>query len=299
MTVENALQGTVLYTEDKNKDFEVAIYFDCIQDETSTAEASITDNWVESNYSIQDHIAVKPRIYRLRGCVGEVVYEDVSRFVEALSDLTANHPVLQKTVNALQPISALSGVVSNYTQAAINVVKQIESSYDRYKQIWKNFTKRNQYAGKRQKYVYAILNQMLQNRIPVKLTGLMFDFNPFVEGQYEKLYYIQSVSAHQGENAFISDIEVTIKEFRIASTSTTQVDKSKYAGIKASQSTSEAQNGLSKNQKVNTEKPLKAVQDAWGKADKIISDPNKTIGGQIKTFTLKMLEETKIWVKNF
>ena len=60
----------------------IAVLFDYIQDETSTVSADITDNWVESNYTLQDHIAIKPRIYRLRGCVGEVLYENVYKFLE-------------------------------------------------------------------------------------------------------------------------------------------------------------------------------------------------------------------------
>ena len=44
-----------------------------------------------------------------------------------------------------------------------------------------------------------------------------------------RLYFIQSVSSRQGDNAFISDYEVTIKEFRIAGSIITQVDSSKFA----------------------------------------------------------------------
>lgn len=266
MTIENSgyvLQGQV--AKDNNKSYEVAILFDYIQDETSTVEADITDNWVESNYSIQDHIAIKPRMYRLRGCVGEVVYEDVSKLIEAFQQTKNNHPVLEKTVNLLNGVSGLSGVVSNYTQAAINIAKQIESSYDRYYKMWQNFTKRNTFANKRQIAVYTMLQEMLQTRQPVKLTNLMYAPEQFAENQYEKLYYLQSVSAHQGENAFISDIEVTIKEFRIAVTKTTKVDKNKFAGITATQKTAEANNGLAKGQTVTPSDTNKAVNTVGDK----------------------------------
>ncbi len=261
MTVEstgyNILSGTI--TADSNNAQGVAILFDYIQDETSSVEADITDNWVESNYSIQDHIAIKPRMYRLRGCVGEVVFENTWAVLDALDNFQAQHPVLSKTIETVNTIGSISGITSNYTQTAINIAKQIESSYDRYKKVWQNFTKQNQFVNKRQKAVYAILQQMLQTRTPVKLSSLMYTLEPFIENQYDKMYYLQSVSAHQGENAYISDIEVTIKEFRIATTKTTKIDKNKYGGLVASQKTSEANNGDAKGNPVSPETAQKAV----------------------------------------
>ena len=268
MTIENAQQLFVLGVEKTEKagwDNGIAILFDYIQDETSSSEAEITDNWVESNYSLQDHIAIKPRMYRLRGCVGEVVYEDVSRIISQLQSLDqSKHPLLNKTLklmesptpwmentaNVVTGLSALAPIVGNYTGAAINVAKQIDSSYDRYYQMWQNFRKQNQLVNKRQKAVYSILMQMLRNRIPVKLTSLMFDVESqnffkdyFKEGQYEKLYYLQSVSAHQGNSAYITDIEVTIKEFRVAVTKTTKANKKQNAGNASTEKTTMSHNG--------------------------------------------------------
>lgn len=274
MTIEQGgylLTGSIEVNQQKEKTHEVAIWFDYISEETSSVEADITDNWVESNYTLQDHIAIKPRMYRLKGCVGEVIYEDASRILKQLGSInTSKHPVLQKTMNLLNSsnpqtkttgnvlggLSSLSGIVGNYTKAAINLAKQIDSSYDRYYQIWQNFRKRNQFTGKRQEAVYAMLTNMLQTRKPVKLKGLMFSldsqFFDFSDNMYDKTYYIQSVSAHQGDSSYITDIEVTIKEFRIAQTLTTKVDKTKFGGIVADQKTTESFNGSAKGNTVTT-----------------------------------------------
>lgn len=294
MTLENAgyvLQGQIS-TAAGNEAQTVAILFDYIQDETSSVEADITDNWVESNYSLQDHIAIKPRMYRLRGCVGEVIYEDVYKVVNALEGFKNNHPVLAKTLDTLSNVTGLSGIVSNYTRAAMNVAKQLESSFDRYAKVWKNLTKQNQFVNKRQKAVYAMLAQMLQNRIPVKLTGLMFNLEAFAEGQYDKLYYLQSVSAHQGETEYISDIEVTIKEFRIAVTKTTKVDKNKYGGMAAVQKTSEAANGIAKGNPVSSDDakkliPVTQADKARANTDSIKGLPSRN---PIKRFYLNIQE---------
>lgn len=232
---ETLLKGRVkIETTDEIKDFGVAVYFDYIDDETSAIEASITDNYVESNYSIQDHIAIKPKVYRLRGCVGEVVYKNEFEWMDKIYD-KVYHPLLEKTIEKLKPITAISPIISNYTQLAVNLVKQVESSYKRYKKILDNFQGNNVYKNKRQETVVAILNQILQQRIPVNLSSLRYNYNPFEQGQYDKTYFLQSVSAHQGDNSFITDIEVTIKEFRIAKTKIVKLDKSKYGKITPSQ----------------------------------------------------------------
>lgn len=218
-------------------DYGVAIFFDYLDDETLTTEAAITDNYVESNYAIQDHIAIKPKIYRLRGCVGEVVYKGSNEWIEALKGIVNNHPILSKTIDKLKPLASISGVIGNYTQSAKNVINQIESSYNRYRKILNSFdpNKTNLLNNRRQQTVVAILNQILQQRLPVNLNKLKFEYNPFTEGQYNKLYYLQSVSSHQGANDFISDIEVTIKEIRVATTKTVALDKEKYGAITTSQ----------------------------------------------------------------
>lgn len=268
----NILEGQVSTSNDANNTQQVAILFDYIQDETSSVEADITDNWVESNYSLQDHIAIKPRIYRLRGCVGEVVFENKWAVVDAVENLKSQHPLLKKTLNSINAISGLSGVTSNYTSLAINAAKQIESSFDRYKNIWQNFDKQKMFVNKRQKAVYAILQQILQTRTPVKLTELMFTGEQFLENQYDKVFYLQSVSAHQADNAYISDIEVTIKEFRIATTKTTKVDKAKYAGISATQKTAEANNGDAKGNPVAPEKAQAAVDSVGEKYKDVVKE---------------------------
>lgn len=220
---------TAIITKIKNEG--VAIFFTYIEDETSTVEASITDNWVETNHTIQDHIAVKPRIYRLRGCVGEVTYVGSTNWLEKINQRINQNPVLQKTINALKPIAAISGVVSNATSSAIAIVNQLEASYNRYKKmIEDNFiaSKQRQILNQKQQKTVAYLNRILETRTEVTLKGLKFEETLTKGDNYERKYYLQSVAAHQGNNDFITDIEVTIKEFRIASVKTTALD-TKYA----------------------------------------------------------------------
>lgn len=291
MLEDTQQEGYILRTEeDTQKDFGVAIYFDYIEDETSAVEASITDNYVESNYSIQDHIAIKPRVYRLRGCVGEIVYKNEFTWFNKISN-KVNHPVLLQTLDKMKPIVSISPVISNYTQLAQNIVNQIESSFNRYKKMWNDYKGTgNPYKGNRQRVVVAILNQILQQRIPVRLEDLKYTYEPFQEGQYNKTYFLQSVSAHQGDNNFITDVEVTIKEFRIATTKVTKLDKEKYGVVTASQvQKTETQNeGVAKGQKV----PSKA-EEGFKQIKSIQAKPEQSLLNNVK----KLYNETLMKLK--
>lgn len=253
----------------------IAILFTFIDDETSVLEASITDNFVETNHAIQDHIAIKPRIYRLRGCVGEVVYSASNEWMKWINDQAEDHPLLKKTLNYLQPITVISGVVSSATQSAINIVNQLESSYNRYKKMLDNFLhpNNNQLLNRRQELTVADLNRILELRQPVNLKGLKFETTLTDGDDYERKYYLQSVSAHQGSNNFISDIEITIKEFRIATTKLTSPDPQKYGSTKLDTSAAQKatagnnNNGAASMQK--TKSPKELAESGWSKADTI------------------------------
>lgn len=282
MLEDTQQEGYILKTEeDTQKDFGVAIYFDYIEDETSAVEASITDNYVESGYSIQDHIAIKPRVYRLRGCVGEIVYKNEFTWFNKISN-KVNHPVLLQTLDKMKPIVSVSPVISNYTQLAQNIVNQIESSFNRYKKMWNDYKGiGNPNKGNRQKVVVAILNQILQQRIPVRLEDLKYTYEPFQEGQYNKIYFLQSVSAHQGDNNFITDVEVTIKEFRIATKKITKLDKKKYGAITASQvQKTETQNeGIAKGQETDKKLSDMPILNQLPKATKYMAEGETPTAG--------------------
>ena len=99
--------------------------------------------------------------------MGEVVYKNSTQWIEAISSKINSNPILQKTFNAMKPIVAVSGVVSNATQAAINVVNQLESSYNRYKKmIEDNFitSKQRKLLNKMQESTVADLNRILELR---------------------------------------------------------------------------------------------------------------------------------------
>ena len=279
-TNDNGITSIVTQIDDKG----IGILFTYIEDESSTIEAAITDNYVETNHSVQDHIAIKPKMYRLRGCVGEVVYKGSNEWIRWIGEKINSNPILSKTLNAMKPIRVISGVVSNATESAIAIVNQLESSYNRYRKMIENsfFNKQSIISGKMQESVVADLNRILELRIPVNLKGLMFEKTLTDGDNYERKYYLQSVSAHQGNNAFITDIEVTIKEFRVATTQVTKVDAQNMSSIAKAP---ESNNGLASGQKTySTWEDKPKTYSTWEDKPKNYSTPKDSPKNTVQSY---------------
>lgn len=308
ISTDTTLKGAVALNVGTDILGQLAILFDYIKEETSSSEAMITDNWVESNYTLQDHIAIKPRVYRLRGCVGEVVNRPSSKYADyaymQLKKALLEQQILSYAKNAVTELGnytiPFAPVMSWATQLAQKGVGYFQKTQSRFKQSFPmEATVDAEFAGRRQAYVYAALRYALENRVEVTLDGLQFDDTErlkFKKGvQYQRRYFLQSVTARQGENAFISDIEVTVKEFRIAVTKFT-TPKETQVSPKAVQATAEKDNGLAKGVKVETPS---FVDNTLGKAQTISSTPKETPSHFIKTTALKIIEEAKIRVRNW
>lgn len=305
---DNTLKGAVALNVGSDLQAQLSILFDYIKEETSTSEALITDNWVESNYTLQDHIAIKPRVYRLRGCVGEVVHRPSNSYSiyaksllqEALitqNILSLSKNIIGQASNYIIPFAPIVSIATQVAQRAIGFFQRNTNAFQSNFPL--NPTVSGEFAGRRQAYVYAALRYALENRIEVTLDGLQFD-DPerlkFKKGvQYQRRYFLQSVSARQTDSAFISDIEVTVKEFRIAVTKFT-TPKETQASPAAEQKTVQANNGKAKGVKVETPS---FVDNTLGKAQTIAATPKETPTHFIKTMTLKIIEETKLRVKNW
>ena len=246
----------------------------------------ITDNWVESNYSLQDHIAIKPRVYRLRGCVGEVVNRQSNKYAQYALQQLQKAKIVANVISTAQKFTGFTSwvipfipVVSVATQVAMTALATINQTTDFFKQQYpQNSNVANEYLGRRQAYVYAALRYALENRVEVALDGLQFDDTErlkFKKGvQYQRRYFLQSVSARQGDSKYISDIEVTVKEFRIAQTKfTTPKDTQAYPA--AAQKTEEANKGNAKGESViQTQEERDAMDKLTKSLFKTPSPPN-------------------------
>ena len=90
--------------------------FQIIDDEEMQIESDITDHYVEMNYAVQDHIALRPERFTLRGFIGELNDQNASPIslaiavIDRLQNLTSISPVF--VASAQQIYDTLAVVVT-------------------------------------------------------------------------------------------------------------------------------------------------------------------------------------------
>lgn len=221
--VQEVLQGSVVMNQSNDTQNRIALYFDIVQEHSITLQSQITDNWLENNTVIGDHIANSPIVINMRGLTGELVYMPVHNITDRVEAFTSDRIGAEK-FNKLGVIPALLPPVDNYTQLAKNAVNYVENSYNRYKKIIKRFSNPNE-KQKKLKYIYQQLLDIRENK-----TALIVD-TPF--DNFDNVY-VQTINLRQDEQKHIVDIELSLKQVYFTDTKTAEADKAvldKYNNI--------------------------------------------------------------------
>lgn len=214
--VKKLIKGAAVETQDNTTNAAVGVYFDIIQEHSLSLQSQITDNWMENNSVINDHIANQPIIISLRGISGELVYEpsETSGIVAQIRDFTKNK-LGTNAVNKLSAITSLVPPVDNMTQLAKNAVSYTEASYKRYKKIVQRFTS----AGRRQerlRKIYQDLNTLRETKTALYVQTPYSSFSDM---------YIQSLTLRQNELSYITDIEISLKQLYFLDSLTTSANE--------------------------------------------------------------------------
>ena len=222
--VQDLTQGAVVQTKEQTLDTNIAIYFDIIQEHSVNLMSEITDNWMENNTVIGDHIANAPLTITLRGLSGEVVYvpnnEDAQRLLEQAKRVSNI-----KRVEKLSKLTSLYPPIDNLTQLAKNVKDYVEASADRYIGIIKQFTNSNNAqaisaANPINEYKIKIIYDQLE-KIRLNKLALLVE-TPFKT--FDNMY-IQSLVFRQGNVNYQTDIELTLKQVYFMDSQTTKADE--------------------------------------------------------------------------
>ena len=230
------------------------LFFHTVTDDTINFQSNITDNWVENNTAIQDHIAISPVTITMRGLIGEQVYsskqaedEYKSALMQANSVNARGKAIARfgdiyelKDNSKLTAISAYFPEVSNITQTAQNMWDRHEASRKKAERIAGIFTgqannnlavKMNDYSGLNSNLTESKLKQICEEIKDYWINRKSFVAQtPF--GTFDNMY-IQSVSLHQGNENFIGDVSITLKQLRFAQTLTTKADEEVLAKYNA------------------------------------------------------------------
>lgn len=195
-------------TEDINSEVYI---FDTRGEEEAKLESEITDNWIEDNSTMQDHIGLKPMIITLSGYVGELTNKpnpDLQKVEQAYRDFSDKAPNLS--------ISALNPFLPKLTTQAQYIVNRAEEVYDIYKKADQTVTRLEERMSgvsvpevTNQQKVWGKFYDLWKKR------SLVTVYTPF--GAYNSMAILSLTAKQDEESVYISEFSVTFKQVRIAS----------------------------------------------------------------------------------
>ena len=223
--------------------------FDILDDEEISLDSEITDSWTELNVSIQDHIALRPVKFTLRGFIGEL---------NDIFDIQINN--LLTVPITLLPIAALTpqwNTQDNQAYTAINTVNtQAQVAVN---QITSIASIVGQLTGAltRQQQAYNIFYNFWQNRI---LCTVQTPYGLLTNMAIESIRALQ-----RGTSKFASDFSVTFKQINQVGTSVTATTGNPNPNGSATQSS-----------------PLAATQNTTQSSPTTIQSPPQNFPNQIQ-----------------
>lgn len=203
----------------------ITYYFDTLDEHTIDVQNQITDNYVEDNTAIHDHIAHAPLTITISGLIGEKVYygKTDDRYDDLLNE--AKKRTSPTIVEKLSALTMLYPPVDNATQLARNTASTVISTVNRIGGLVRSFGNRNrpQENGEgteqdREPRLYEVYRKLMNLRatntpmtVATPFTGLAF-----------MNMYIQSIRFHQGNENYRGDISITLKRIDFAAVNTTK-----------------------------------------------------------------------------
>lgn len=202
----------------------VNLKLDIVGDESLTADSDVTDHYVESNIAYQDQISIKPKVYKINGEVGELVWyqkdpisQTYGQVAQRLEGVVSFLPIRSRGFNQLKK-KAMKAF--QWIDTASNAVSKLANLTD---------------IGNNQQQAYMRLLEFRDARIPITIKS------PW--GVLQN-YVITSLKLTQPkETKDKSLISITFKEFRTTSVSTVKFDPQKYQGNAAFENQPKVDNG--------------------------------------------------------
>jgi hypothetical protein len=223
--------------------------FDIFEEHKSELQAEITDHFVEDNSTRQDHIAIKPERFTLRGFVGELVdrqagsKSEVTELAEKLTIINSYIPVVTGFATQLNRT-----IESNKVSVVDSVDQIIGTGVDLF-QAYKELNPPDTAQAKAYNFFKALYTakQLVSVETPF---GFLSD------------YAIENIITTQGDNRYITDFSVTLKEFRTTTTELVDFDVKKTQGRLTNQSAEELDQGTANGTQRNSSFAFDAAKAA-------------------------------------
>lgn len=180
------------------------LVLDIIEDEEVIADSDITDHYVEQNYAVQDHIALKPIRFTLRGFVGELINTIPNALANIFTQVTGLAVLGGLTPEFNPQDSQFYADLNNVVQLGQNVLNQINNAYQLFNQ--------SSTTTNRQQTVYQYFFNMWKTR---QLCTVETPFAIFENMAIESLRAMQPA-----ETNVISEFTITFKQILTVSSVT-------------------------------------------------------------------------------
>lgn len=226
-----------------------SLVFGIVKTHSASLSAQITDNYIENNTSLQDHIAFAPITVTLSGLVGDVILKSDEATQQAKDELeqaknrqriTGNFYRLPNYIDnsslvttKLGSIGQLIPPLSNVTQMAVNTVSYIYNSaqstfakkwFNKNMAISSNVTPQTGGLKTEIEKAYEQLKNTFYAKMPNKV------YTPWTT--YDNMY-IQSIEITQDEQNYIVDLTITLKQLRFSTVEYTGVNEEVRASYNA------------------------------------------------------------------
>lgn len=179
--------------------------FDIIEDDEITLDSDITDHYLETNASLQDHIALKPIRFTVKGFVGELVNVDqqqAEQIFQSVKTLTTVGGFLPQFASQSAQFYATINSVSSQVSQYINQAKNFASVFSL-----------TSTTSTKQQQAYAFFYNMWKSR---QTCIVETPFDILLNMAIEKICVIQ-----RGESKMISDFSITFKQMNFTNSTTT------------------------------------------------------------------------------
>ena len=176
--------------------------FDILENEESRLDSEITDHYVEDNYAIQDHIAIRPVMFTLKGYVGELnnilplVGLNVLTNIQSLASLGGIAPTF--AAQATQAYTKIEDVAAK----ANAVINQANNVFD-------IFSDKSTTATKQQA-AYKFFKSLWLSR---QLCTVETPFEKF-----DNMAIMSVTGLQRGETRLVSEFAITFKQIRTVTT---------------------------------------------------------------------------------
>jgi hypothetical protein len=223
--------------------------FDIIEEHKIELKSEITDHYVEDNSTIQDHIALAPKRFTLKGFIGELVEyrgetkSSVVNLAEKLVLINSYIPVITGAARQIQ-----NQITTNKLSNKDDFNSAFGSAVDIY-QIFKTLNPPKTKQAKAFNFFQALWQAK-------QLVAIDTPFG------YLSNMAIEEITPTQGNNAYITDFSITLKEFRTVSTKLVDFDDKNYQGRATDQKAKEVDKGTTKG----TLRNVSFIKDQTNKA---------------------------------